>query len=272
VHDGNAAIWSNCRLRLCDVTLAAAMFYNIASVLRYEGGILAAVDCPLAAPDGTVRLGADVLPPAFVPLTEKAFATFHFDVPMDPGSKLQWLNRYSTALRHLDFGGITSVADIASRCSGALSQVVPVNELGTLPPIGLIIAGLGSMPVRDFVIIGLHSYRRTDPNRPFTISVPFPAHAFGGNCLIAQFLDAKVFSKYFDRVQALCYAFLLHLASQRSLGQQGFIAPGLSVVEVSGSVDFRDVPRNELAVAKTAAIQVLQQLDLTCKGLSGAAL
>jgi hypothetical protein len=246
------------------------MFYNFTAAVRYKDGVLGVVDCPLPSPDGVVRFGADPLPSAFVRLTNTAFAAIHFDVPMDPGTKLAWLNRCSAALRQIDFAGIMNIGDIAARCSGQLSALVHANELQTLPVFGIVVAGLSTSPVRDFGIVGLHSYRRDAANRPFTVPATFPGNAFGGMApLIAQFLDAKLFSRYFDRAHALRFLYLTHAMSHRALGVQGLIAPELSIVEVSETTDFSEVPRNDLTNARSTAATVFQKIDLACKALGG---
>jgi hypothetical protein len=246
------------------------MFYNFTAAVRYKDGLLGVVDCPLPSPDGVVRLGAAALPSAFVRLTNTAFAGFHFDVPIDPGVKIALLNRCSAALRQIDFTAITSINDIAARCSGQLAALIPANEVQTLPVFGIMVVGLSTSPVRDFGIVGLHSYRRDAANRPFTVPMNFPGNVFGGMVpLIAQFLDAKVFSRYFDRVHALRFVYLMHAMSYRALGIQGLIAPELSIVEVSETTDFTEVPRSDLTTARSAAATVFQKIDLACKALGG---
>jgi hypothetical protein len=205
-----------------------------------------------------------------VRLTNTAFAAFHFDVPMDPGAKFAWLNRCSAALRQIDFAGITTIVDIAARCSGQLSALIPANEVPTLQPFGIVVAGLATSPVRGFGIVGLHSHRRDAAQRPFSVPMSFAGNVFGGAVpLIGQFLDVKVFSRYFDRTHALRFLYLIHAMSSRAVGIQGLIASELSVVEVSETTDFGDVPRNDLTTARSTADTVFQKIDLACKALSG---
>ena len=249
------------------------MFYNFTAAVRYRDGVLGVVDCPLPSADGVVRFGAGPLPSAFVRLTNTAFAAFHFDAPLDPGAKLAWLNRCSAALRQIDFAGITNIGDITARCSGQLSALIPAAELPALPTFGIMVVGLSTSPVRDFGIMGLHSHRRDAANRPFSVPAGFAGNVFGGVVpLIGQFLDVKVFSRYFDRTHALRFLYLIHAMSHRSVGFQGLIASELSVVEVSETTDFGDVPRNDLTTARTTAATVFQKIDLACKALSGGSL
>jgi hypothetical protein len=247
------------------------MFYNLTAVIRYRDGILGAVDVPFPEANGTFAFNGAELRPAAIRLTEHTFAVFHFDLSLDPITKLRWLDRYSQALGHADFAGLRSVPDVAARCSGALGQVVPAAEVNNIPALGLVVAGLSSVPTRDFHIIGMHAYRRSDPNRPFSELVRFPANCYGGISVpIAQATDTKLFSRYFSRDQALRMLYLQYQISHRVLTMVGEQAPELDIVEVAQGIPFRRVPREDLASARKAASELHQRLDASCKQMSGA--
>jgi len=245
------------------------MLYGLTSVVRYHGGVLGAIDCPLRDPNGALSFNGAALPSAAIQLTENAFGIFHFDVPFDPALKIKLLERFGRPLSQINFEGVTSVFDVASRCSGQLSQRLPQNELATIPPVGIIVAGVSTSPARRVEVIGLHTHRRTDPNRPFSQLTPFLGNCYGGNAQIAQFLDAKVFSGFFSREQALRMVYLIYQVSQRSFQMQQWIGPGVEVVEVANGVAFRNVPQDELETTRKAATVVHQKLMLSCRRLSG---
>ena len=247
------------------------MFYNLTSVIRYREGVLGATDCPLRDAHGTVLFAGAELHPAFLRLTEEVFAIFHFDLALEPMVKLQWLTRYSQVLQQTPFENLMSVDDIASRCSGALSQNITAAELNSIPPIGLIVSGFSSYPTRDMHIVGMHTHSRIDPNVAFSQLRPFAANCYGGtSCVIAQSIDTKIFSRYFNRDQALRMLYLQHQISHRSLFFVKEIAGDLDVVEVANDIPFRRVPREDLANARAVASTYHQSLDLSCKPLIGA--
>ena len=245
------------------------MLYGLTSVVRYDGGVLGAIDCPLRDGNGALSFNGAALPSAAIRLTENAFGMFHFDGPFDPALKIQLLERFRQPLSRINFEGVTSVFDVASRCAGQLSQPVPQNELAKIPPVGIIVAGLSTSPARRVEIIGLHTHKRTDPNRPFSQLVNFLGNCYGGNWQIAQFLDAKIFSGFCSREQALKMVYLIYQVSQRGLQIQQLIGPGVEVVEVANGVAFRNVPQDDLETARKAATVVHQKLMLSSRRQSG---
>lgn len=245
------------------------MLYGLTSIVRYHGGVLGATDCPLRDANGALSFNGAALPSAAIRLTENAFGMFHFDGPFDPTLKIQLLERFKRPLSQINFEAVTSVFDVASRCAGQLSQLVPQNELATIPPLGIIVAGVSTSPARRVEVIGLHTHRRADPNRPFSELTTFLANCYGGNSQIAQFLDAKIFLGFPSREQALRMVYLIYQVSERSLQMQQLIGPGIEVVEVANGVAFRNVPQEDLETARKAATAVYQKLMLSCRRLSG---
>lgn len=245
------------------------MLYGLTSVVRYYGGVLAAIDCPLRDANGALSFNGAALPSAAIRLTENAFGVFHFDGTLDPALKIQLLERFRRPLSQINFEGVTSVFDVASRCAGQLSQFVPQNELATIPPVGIIVAGVSTSPARKVEVIGLHTHKRTDPNRPFSELRHFLGNCYGGNSQIAQFLDAKIFSGFSSREQALRMVYLIYQVSQLGLRMQELIGPEVEVVEVANGVTFRNVPQDALETARKAATVVHQKLMLSCRRLSG---
>jgi hypothetical protein len=246
------------------------MFYNLSYVMKYGAGVLGAVDCPLAGKDGTFTFNQAPLPSAFLQLDETMFGTVHFDGVNDPLSKLEWIGRCQRLFANLDLARITNVRDVAARCSVALSQIAPANEVDAMPQFGVIITGLSRTPVNEFEIASLHSHRRARPNQPFSQPVFFPVDCLGGNFHNAQFVRSKIFGHYFDRDQSLKMIALLFQISHRALLIQGAIAPDLDVVEVGVGVPYRRVPREEIEAAKRAASSMHQKLTVGCRRLSGA--